>query len=155
MQVPQWILDVAAVSGGLVAIVTLGLGVLEYRRQNALKRAEHFGKLRETLKSNNAFRAICELLEDDDPALQDVPFADKRDFLGYFEEVAISLNSGLIRLHVAQYMFGYYAIRCEDSIHFWNTVNKDALPWTLFRNFAGRMKSLEASSSYSPRFYRY
>jgi hypothetical protein len=40
-------------------------------------------------------------------------------FLGFFEEVALMMNSGLIRKEVAHYMFGYYAIHCWDSKNFW------------------------------------
>jgi hypothetical protein len=104
--------DVATIVGAVIALLALIKGLVEYIKQGAQKRAEHFLTMRKRLKENDVFKHICELLEMDDPELINVPFKDKRDFLGLFEEVAIGMNSGLIRLAVAHYMFGYYAIRC-------------------------------------------
>ena len=59
------------------------------------------------------------MLEARDPALADMDFVGKRDFLGFFEEIALARNSGLINDDVVHYMFGYYAMMCYDSGPFW------------------------------------
>jgi hypothetical protein len=114
--------DIATVLGAIVAVGTLIKGITELSRQNALKRAEHFQVIRQRLKNNSTFKDILDLVERNDPTLRTVPFKDKRDLLGLFEEIALMLNSRLIRREVAHYMFGYYALRCYQSDDFWSDV---------------------------------
>lgn len=152
---PIDVTQVGVLLGAIVALLTFAKGVWEFSRQNALRRAEHFRFLRSQLKDTPEFRTICEHLEEDSPSLMSVSFGDKRDFLGLFEEVAISLNSGLIRPQIAHYMFGYYAIRCSESVHFWYDVNKRSPYWALFLDFAAKMKAVEERSPRSTRNYRF
>jgi hypothetical protein len=45
-------------------------------------------------------------------------------------------------------MFGYYALRCWESQHFWADVNRDSSYWALFRDFVEQMKQAEDSFKY-------
>jgi hypothetical protein len=72
-----------------------------------------------------------------------------------FEEVALMLNSGIIRPAVAHYMFGYYAIRCGRSTHFWNSVNRHASYWALFNDFVARMEREAAHFKFSRQSLRF
>lgn len=83
--------------------------------------------MRERFKNNKIFQKICNLLDTNDEGLLEIKFEEKRDFLGFFEEVAIAMNSGLIKPQVAHYMFGFYAIKCWESGKFWdgNDVNNE------------------------------
>jgi len=110
--------DIATVLATVVALATLVVGVREYERQGAQKRAEYFAQMRVRMKENNTFKEIFALAEADDSRLAEIPFKDKRDVLGFFDEIAIGIESGLIRPEVAHYMFGYYAIRCGESKNF-------------------------------------
>ena len=102
------------------------------------------------LKEEPSFAQLCDLLEGDDSKLEDVPFRDKREFLGLFEEVALMLNSGIIRPGVAHYMFAYYAIRCAESQHFWKkNANRNSKYWALFNDFVARMKQVEDTFVFS------
>ncbi|MBA2491984.1 MAG: hypothetical protein H0V34_09855 [Gammaproteobacteria bacterium] len=147
--------DVAAVVGVAIALGTLLKGVIEYSHQDAQKRAEHFLNMRKRLKDNSTLEELCALLEVDDPKLVDVPFKDKRSLLGFFEEISLMMNSGLIRKAVAHYMFGYYAIRCWDSKHFWCDIEKNSIYWTVFREFVEDMKSMEKHFSFNRRHFRF
>lgn len=147
--------DVSTIFGAVIALLALIKGLLEYIKQGAQKRAEHFLTMRKRLKENDAFKLICALLEMDNSELLDVPFKDKRDFLGLFEEVAIGLNSGLIRLSVAHYMFGYYAIRCWESQHFWEDVNRDSIYWIVFKDFVDQMSAEEKNFRYRRCEFRF
>jgi hypothetical protein len=138
--------SLATVIGVAIALATLIKGVLEYSAQGAQKRAEHFREIRKRLKENDVFKEISFLLETDDPKLQHIPFPDKRDFLGLFEEVAIAMNSRLIHKEVALYMFGYYAVRCWRSQYFWSEVNRRSPYWALFGAFATEMEHTEEKS---------
>jgi hypothetical protein len=141
-ELAPWV-QIASVLGAVVALIGLFKGLIEYLRQTTLKRAEHFSQLRGRLKQNETFKVICDLLDRGDARLSEVTFKEKRDCLGLFEEVALALNSKLIRENVAFYMFGYYAIRCWEDENFWKDVNRESYYWNLFRDFAMRMQALE------------
>jgi hypothetical protein len=133
-------------------------GVYEYTKQAAQSRAEHFIQMRDRY---DAFLDICTLLERDgssDHAREELcklSFDRKRDFLGLYEEIALMMQSGLIRKDVAHYMFGYYAIRCWSSEAFWDSpgsnLSRDSVYWGLFKTFVGEM---ELSSPVKFRNYR-
>lgn len=147
--------DIAAIIGAAIALMTLVKGLAEYRRQGAQGRVERFIEIRRRLKEDEIFRKIAELVEVDSPKLKEMPFQDKRDYLGLLEEVALQLNSGLIRKEVAHYMFGYYAIRCWKSRYFWSSVNRDSYYWALFRDFVSEMQKVENSSKFNRRKFRF
>jgi hypothetical protein len=150
------VLTLAIAGGGTATgLVTLARGLAEYRLQGRQKRADRFFALRESLKNDRGFSELAELLDEGaspdrklaaeaDRKLEAIPFRIKRNYLGLFEEVALALNSGLIRPEVAHYMFGYYAILCEESDSFWNNVGRASAYWSLFRVFYARMKVHQA-----------
>jgi hypothetical protein len=135
--------------GALVALVALFQAVMEYRQQGRQKRAEHFFELRRRLKETREFARVAALIDqtyaEEDLAhrarreLRALPFQVKRDYLGLFEEIAIAMNSGLIKPEVAHYMFGYYALLCWESDDFWTDVNRLSVYWSLFADFCDQM----------------
>ncbi|MAU10041.1 MAG: hypothetical protein CL607_09490 [Anaerolineaceae bacterium] len=144
--------------GGLVALGSFVLAVVEYQRQGALKRAEHFFVMRKSYREDSDFQKISDLLEDDSQELKKIPYADKRRFLGFYEEIALMMNSGLVRKELAHYMFGYDAIRCLESEHFWvgAAPDLDSKYWILFNTFAKQMKEVEGSpTSFDPKEYKF
>jgi tRNA A37 N6-isopentenylltransferase MiaA len=86
--------------------------------------------------------------------LRNVEFGTKRDFVGLFEEVAIMLNSGLIREYVALHMFGYYAIDCWDSKKFWEGMEQHSPYCLVFKDFVQRMKAASKKGGFSAKEYR-
>lgn len=139
--------DIATIIGVIVAGATLIRGLIEYAYQGKQKRAEHFFNLRKKLKGNIVFKNICKLVENDSRDLLNIPFEDKRDFLGLFEEIAIMKKSGLVKPKIAYYMFGYYAIRCWESEFFWSSVNKESIYWKVFKDFVYEAKQFESNKN--------
>jgi hypothetical protein len=146
--------ELVASIGASLALLTFLKGIFEYSRQGAQKRAEMFLQMRRRLKENQNFKELCALLDVDSSKLTEIPFKDKRDFLGFFEEVALMLNSGLLRKEVAHYMFGYYAIKCWESDHFSASINRNSNYWRLFKDFAEEMQKVRDSFYYSRRLFR-
>lgn len=159
--------DWAEIAGVVTAVLTLWKGVYEYTKQAAQKRAEHFIQMRDRY---GKFRSLCAQLEqassDDESRsgqakreLRKLPFDQKRDFLGFYEEIALMMNRKLIRKDVAHYMFGYYAIRCWESDAFWNApdgnLNRKSFYWGVFRSFAERMMKMEIDGRSARSFERY
>jgi hypothetical protein len=139
---------IIAAVGAVVALLTFIKAVVEYAAQNRQKRAEYFMDMRHRFKDNQSFSQISGFLEPFggapcNPELEKVRYVEKRDFLGFFQELAIQMNSGLIPKEVVHYMFGYYALRCWDCKYFWKGVEKESPHWKLFKDFVQDMQSLE------------
>jgi hypothetical protein len=147
--------DWTAITAGAIALATLAKSVIEYVKQGAQGRAKQFSELRVRFKSDPTFRNICDLLENDSPDLRKVPPGAKIDFLGFYEEIALLVNSRLMKKHVAHYMFAYYAIRCWESDNFWqNQMNRDSPYWALFRYFVSQMAEIEKAFQFNPKGYK-
>jgi len=140
--------NIATIVGVFVGALALLKGFHEYTQQGRQKRAEHFIAMRSRFKANPAFIELCDFLEDDDIRLAEMPFKKKRDFLGFFEEIAIMCNSGLLHLGIAHYMFGYYVIDCWKSEHFWKGLDREANYISLFKDFALQMVSTEKTFAF-------
>ncbi|MDD2759605.1 MAG: hypothetical protein PHH11_04865 [Methylomonas sp.] len=135
----------------IVAAGTLLKGLVEYRKQGLTKRAEVFLQMRTRLRQDESFSKLCDLLEVDSPELQDIPLVERDRFIGFFEELALMHNSGLINKQVTLYMFGYFAIRCYHSENFWTGLNKDQPLWSLFMDFAKEMDRAHNEFRYDKR----
>jgi hypothetical protein len=140
---------ITEIIGAGLALATLLKGTVEYVKQGSQKRTELFLKMRDRY---DKFLDICTLLEtQDEPEssnnLRMLSFDRKRDFIGFYEEIALMTRSGLIRPAVAHYMFGYYAIRCWESDDFWSSLsggpNRQSKYWGVFRKFALDMQREE------------
>jgi hypothetical protein len=151
----QQFTNVAVIAGGAIALGTLIKSVIEYTKTGAQGRAKQFEDLRVRFRSDEAFREICDLLDSDDSKLREIASKDKRDFLGFFEEIALMVNTGLMKKSVAHYMFGFYAVRCWESENFWSDVNRQSPYWALFGHFAKQMQKIETNFRFDPRNYRF
>jgi hypothetical protein len=153
-----------------IALATAIQAVVEYRLQGRQGRADHFLRLRERLKNDKRLGQLSELIdlsfapgaegEDARRQVRKISLSNKRDYLGLFEEVAISQNSGLIKDAVARYMFGYYAVRCLQCRPFWDNINPVSRGWDAFFAFARDAESWEArqrdlDAPYNPREIRF
>jgi hypothetical protein len=131
--------DLAIILAGVVALTTFFFGVLEYARQGHQARAQNFVEMRRRFLENELFRQILNLLATDDGRLREVPIQDRRNFVGFLEEVALMVNSKLISREVAHYMFGYYVLLTDRSEHFWEGLDRPSVYWSVFRRFASSM----------------
>lgn len=139
---------------GIAGLGTFIKAIIEYRLQGRQKRAELFDKYKSTLKSEQRITLITQYLENDDKALKDIPKLDKYYFLGFYEQIAIAVNSGLIKKDVAHYMFSYFAFRCWESKNFWYGINKESYYWSVFEKYVISMKRIEMRSINKSRVYK-
>ena len=144
--------DIAAIASGLVASITLFWAVFTYARSLAMTRADRFLAMRIRFKENETFASLFELLtKKHSPELRQLSYRDKQLFLGFYEEIALLVNTGLMNKHAAHYMFSYYAIRCWNSPDFWCGMDRESRFWRLFRNF---VKEMEAIEEIKPSHYK-
>lgn len=132
----------------LVAVFFPFLNTLRaYNRNSRLQRAKHFNELNDRFLSDSNISNICRCLIEDDPELLSVHYDHKAKFLRFYEEIAIARNSRLINRRLAHYMFGFYAIKCVESTHFWDFNEEGTIApkksrdyWRLFFLFADDMR---------------
>lgn len=134
---------VATVGTAVVAIVTIMKGYSEYKLSGIQKRVELFEKYRQKLKENDSLKKIIGLLETEDPGIRYVSLTDRYLFLGFYEEIALLVNSKVLKPEIAHYMFAYYAKKCWTSDDFWFDLNRQSMYWRIFREFVEAMISLE------------
>lgn len=152
--------NIAIIIGTFVALVTLMKGIYEYTRQLAQKRSEQYAEMRKRFRESEVISKLIGMLETNDSNLAEVSWSEKVELLGFYEDIALMVNSGIIKRNVAFYMFGYYALRCWESEYFWDDVNRDSPYWSLFRNFVNQMKAIEElfvedSFLFDPKKYRF
>jgi hypothetical protein len=157
MSLSDW-KDIGTILVAIVGLITLIKGVYEYIKQGKQKRCDRFVEMRKKYTENPIFRNLFELLEnEEDDKLRKIPYKDKLLFLGFYEELALMMNSNLLNEKIVFYMFGYYAIKCWDTESFWriisedgteNTIQKNNAPWTLFKKFVEQMKLLQDNYDY-------
>lgn len=139
---------ISAISA-LTALLVFFKGIVQITQEISKRKFEYFMILKEKLKENESFQKICLLLETNDEGLKDFPIKDKRDFLLLFEDIALMMNSNLIREEVAHYMFSYEALKCWKSSNFWTSndenfdINKNSPYWILFSEFVQKMLEVE------------
>jgi hypothetical protein len=142
--------------GGLIAFGTFIKAILEYRLQGRQKRAELFDTLKNRLRTDQQLSRVTALLESDSNDLRNIPHIDKYYFLGFYEQVAVAVNSGLIKKNVAHYFFGYFAQICWKNKNFWylegeSEINKNSYYWATFKKFVYKMNEIEKRRS-EPNF---
>ena len=131
--------DLAAAFGSVVLVFSFLKAVFEYKKRGAEHRAEQFHTIWTQYMNNPRFSKIRSMIEGDDPAIAELPLWEKFEFLGFHEQIAIMMNTGLLSEAVVHYMFGYYATRIWDSELFWQDIDRNSPYWDLFRSFAETM----------------
>jgi hypothetical protein len=149
---------IIAVIAGLIGFGTLLKAILEYRLQGRQKRAELFNQFKIKLLTDSRINNIIQHLENDRNELKEISTLDKYYFLGFYEQISIAINSGLLKKNVAHYFFGYFALRCWESENFWllsnnESINKDGYYWNVFKEFVLEMKKIQSRRT-SPNLFQ-
>ena len=132
----------------IIALVAIIKGYWEYRKSVKQKRVELFIKYRQQLKSDLILKRILELLEtENNEEISKLSRFDKYLFIGFYEEIALLVNSKIIKPEIAHYMFAYYAKLCWDNNAFWSDINRESMYWRVFREFVVKMNLLESNNT--------
>jgi hypothetical protein len=139
-----WIKDVSIVVAGVVALITFVTGTWQYIRQNRQTRAQHFLEMRRRFLEDERFRVLLNLLASRDPGIRETPIQDRRNLVGFLEEVALMVNSRIIKPEVAHYMFGYYVNLIAETDEFWEGLEPKSEYWRVYWDFVQTMKTYRA-----------
>ena len=119
----------------------------ETERQGRLNRFEKFQQMHSRYQEDSSIQVVLrslypEQIEGDKEKQSPATLEDKLNFMGFYEELAIMVNSGLLRPETAYYTFGV------DSGKFWEkeTYWHDDPTWKLFRSFVQDAKEFQELS---------
>lgn len=135
--------DVSIVVAGIAAFVTLWTGIVQYARGLHQARAAQFIAMRRRFLEDATFRRLLDLLAQGDPDVARQSVQDRRNLVGFLEEVGLLVNSGLLRFEVARYMFGPYVRLVDGAGPFWNGLERESESWAVFHAFAARLQAEE------------
>lgn len=139
--------DISIIVAGVIAFLTLWHGLIQYARQGHATRASQFVQMRRRFLEDATFKEILNRIAENDPSVAEMPIQDRRNLVGFLEEVALLVNSNLIKPDVAHYMFGYYVLLIDENEHFWTGLQKDSEYWTVFRSLASKMRQPRTQNS--------
>jgi hypothetical protein len=83
-----------------------------------------------------------ERLEQDDPALADIPFADRAEMIGLLEGIELAVQNRSMDEKQVKNFFGYYASRIPASRYFLHDFPTDSSSWQVFTRFAKKMNQI-------------
>ncbi len=145
--------DMTTLLGIIATVVTLYIGVDEHRLQGTQSRAEHFLSIRHQFRDSESFRQITEWITNNDDTLRNLSPEKKANYAGFFEELALLVNSEQVRIEVVSYTFGFYAIQCWESKKFWHGLEQDG--WVLLKDFVHQMKQAKQTMQYRRDEFRF
>lgn len=144
-----WLKDVSIVIAGLVAFVTFWTGLIQYIKQGHQARAGQFIQMRRRFLEDVTFKRLLNMVATADPAVSQESIQDRRNLVGFLEEIGLMTNSGLIKPEVARYMFGYYVLLIDGSPDFWEGLDRDSEYWTVFHKFSRTIKDINSNRANS------
>lgn len=124
--------------GVTLTCTSIILALKQYRDSKKFKKASYFIDLRDRFKNNQQFNNIRRKLENKEN-LDDIDKSEIYDYVGFFEELQIAINSKFIKTELVYYLFGYYIIQCDVS----ELINRDATMWGAFKELANEMREIQ------------
>jgi hypothetical protein len=118
---------------------------MEYRRQGRTSRLATLLAWRNSFEDLARKHNLVERLEQDDPALADIPFADRAEMIGLLEGIELAVQNRIMDEKQVQNFFGYYASKIPASIYFLHDFPTDSPSWQVFTRFAKRMNRIPIS----------
>jgi hypothetical protein len=114
-------------------------------REGRLKGFELFQQMQSRYRQDPSIQAVFRSLYPGHYGGEKQPPAtikDKLDFMGFYEELAIMVNSGILRDDAAYYTFGIDAVEFYNKASEWQT---DPV-WKLFNSFAQNAQAFQDHS---------
>ncbi|GAB3639168.1 hypothetical protein GCM10027422_47590 [Hymenobacter arcticus] len=140
----KYIATIVSVVGGMVGLLVTAITLIkwlrEYTQQVTEKRSQLFLSLRKAYNENESFQNILEHLHGDG-IFPNVKIVEIGEFMGFFEELAVLVNSGLISEDLAGYFFGLDVVKAWNNDSFWSQSSRDDRDWSLLKDFVEQMSN--------------
>ena len=131
--------------GLLIALITIDIGLKQYKNENRFKKAAQFFELRRRFKENQNFTEIRERLNNHQN-LDGINNTNVFDFAGFLEELQIAINSKFIEPEMVYYLFGHYILEFAD---YQNRVPLEAPLWTALNELVINMRAIKNNNTYT------
>lgn len=135
--------DISIIVGGVIAFITLWQGMLQYGRQLRFIKVNQFIDMRRRFLEDQSFRRILSLVWEGSPAVAAEPVLERRNLAGFFEELALMMNSGVLKPEVIYYMYGNSALKLDECKGFWHGLDRDSPYWKVFHEFIADLRRYE------------
>ncbi|MCE9558296.1 MAG: hypothetical protein K8R88_05035 [Armatimonadetes bacterium] len=96
--------------------------------------------MRRRFLEDTNFKELLNLIIQGSPEVAECCMQDRRNLAGFFEELALMMNSGLLRPKVVYLMFGHYALLIDQCDAFWMGLERESKYWIVFRGFIQEME---------------
>lgn len=93
----ELIKNILILPSGLIALLTFLLSYLEYQKQGKQKRVDLYLEMERRLFDNDNFQEIRLLLQKGEPEITKIERKMGSDYVGFFENIAMLMNSKLIK----------------------------------------------------------
>lgn len=130
--------------GIILTFASIIVALRQYRDAKNFKKASFFIDLRDRFKTNEQFNNIRSVLENEGN-INEINQTDKYDYVGFFEELQIAVNSKFIKPELVYYLFGYYIIQCDEA----ELIEREAPLWGAFKDLASQMREIRKEFKYS------
>lgn len=167
-EIPEWsvkfltetikdLLNPAKLAAALGAVIVASKWLFEYTRKVRLERFIKYEEMRKRTDRGVLSQAL-DKLDESGTLGSSVYFTDEEvdSVTEFYEEIALMYNSGLIRLSVAYYMFGYYLIKSGSSPEFKAKYEvlrekyQDTNFWRVFEDFRERCTNYHKKKKITP-----
>lgn len=130
--------------GVTVTFTSIIIALRQYRDAKNFKKASFFIDLRDRFKTNQQFSNIRRVLGNGGN-INEINQTDKYDYVGFFEELQIAINSKFIKPELVYYLFGYYIIQCDEA----ELIDRELPLWGAFKELANKMHEIRIDFKYS------
>lgn len=93
----ELIKNILILPGGLIALLTFLLSYLQHQKQGKQKRVDLYLEMERRLFNNDNFQEIRLLLQKGEPEITRIERKMRSDYVGFFENIAMLMNSKLIK----------------------------------------------------------
>ena len=125
----------------LIAIVSIVYVYKEYEQHKRQEKTQVLSSYNERLCNDKNIKIVTEYLIKEDekkmPTLYEIEL-----FMRFFEELEISIQSGLLDENIACKMFSYYAIAFSQETNLKGKIKDYDEEWVYFNNFIKRLKNI-------------
>ena len=163
MEFIELLVNFFTTAGVVVAFFVLIRGFYEYKHKIALECANKFLQMRTKFKETEPYCKIYPLMnaterkkKESKEKLENLKAREIYDFVGFFEELALMMNSKLIPKKVVFYFFGYYILLTRKMTKYFlsNEELKDPL-WSVFVDLSDEMRKIGRSYKYKRKEIRF
>lgn len=133
----------------LIALVTICFGFHQYKQEKRFKKLNHFTELRNRFKLNKDFTEIRQQVLKGNS--KEIDLIKVYDYIGFFEELQISINSGFVDEEKIYYLFGHYILSFDES-NLSGYIDKNASLWSVYNKLVTTMKNVQNKDYSNIRF---